>query len=285
MNRILIGMLMLALPFCLHSQDFEIGLLFGASAYEGDLTEKNTAFQSQGKHAALGIFGRLDLNRYFSSRLNFTYGKLSGSDALSSDQNRQLRNLSFQSKLVELSLVGELNLLGFTDLGDRLRPYLYGGIALFHFNPEANFDGQLVELQALGTEGQGMENFKDKYNLTQFSIPLGFGISYKLSRSLNIGFDVGLRKTFTDYIDDVSSTYVNYDELVQGNGPLAGALGNRTGELLQTEPVRVATGTQRGNDQREDWYYVAGLTLSYQFYGSSNGLSRPGKHQLGCPKF
>ena len=285
MNRIVIAAMMLALPFFVSAQDFEIGLLFGTSAYEGDLTEKNTFFQKQNKHAAIGIFSRLDFNRYFSGRLNFTYGKLSGSDAQSSKEAKRLRNLSFQSKLIEFSLVGELNLLGFTQYSGSLKPYIYGGIALFHFNPEANYNGQLIELQPLGTEGQGMKNFTEKYSLTQFSIPLGFGVTYKLSRNLNIGIDVGIRKTFTDYIDDLSGAYVNYDELSRENGALAAALGNRTGEILQTEPVRVVTGTQRGNKERDDWYYVAGVTLSYQFYGDRNGLSRFGKQQLGCPKF
>lgn len=285
MNRTFVLVCTLAFPFLLTAQDFEIGLLFGASAYEGDLTEANTAFQRQDKNAAFGIFSRLDFNRYFSGRVNFTYGKLSANDAQSEDEGRRMRNLNFESRIVELSVVGEINILGFTDFSQRLRPYIYGGIALFNFNPETNYDGQLVELQPLGTEGQGMNNFDNKYQLTQFSIPMGLGISYQLSHNINIGLDIGLRKTFTDYLDDVSGTYVNYNELADGNGVLAAALGNRTGELLQTEPVNLPTGAQRGNPDSDDWYYVGGLTISYQFQGGNNGLSRGGKHQLGCPKF
>ena len=260
MNRILVICIVAISPFLLNAQDSEVGLIIGASGYSGDLTP-NTNYLSIGqRHASLGIFLRKDLNRFTAVRGTFTYGKLSGDDAKSNIEGIQNRNLSFQSNLLELSLVGEINPLGTNSTGRRLQPYLYGGIAVFHFKPEANYNGQLVELQPLGTEGQGMEGFDKPYKLTQISIPLGAGVKYQITERINIGVDVGVRKTFTDYLDDVSGTYVNYNDLLAGNGRVAAGLGNRSGELNPEGniPAIVPAGTQRGNSLKRRLVFYSG---------------------------
>ncbi len=287
MNRILITCIAALFPLFLFAQNAEIGLQFGTSGYSGDITPTSNYLSTGENHASLGIFGRVDLNRFLAARASFTYGKISGSDANAESQGLRNRNLSFQSRILELAVVGEINPLGTNSLGRNLKPYLYGGIALFHFDPEAVYDGRLIELQPLGTEGQGMNGFGDRYRLTQISIPLGAGIRYQITERINLGFDVGIRKTFTDYLDDVSGSYVNYNDLLDGNGVLAAALGNRQGELGEgNEPVIVETGAQRGNDAKKDWYYTAGVTLSYQFYGNGKrnfkGRNPTGK-EFGCP--
>ncbi len=114
---------------------------------------------------------------------------------------------------------------------------------------------------------------------------MGAGVKVAVGERLNIGLEAGVRKTFTDYLDDISTDYVNYGQLVRGNGDLAAALGNRTGEYLGTDPVDVPTGTQRGNPNADDWYFIGGVTVSYNIYGNNSGLGRRGKDNLGCPKF
>jgi hypothetical protein len=287
MNRILVICIAAMFPFLLNAQDSEVGLIIGTSGYSGDLTP-NTNYLSTGqRHAALGIFLRKDLNRFTAVRGTFTYGKLSGDDAKSNIEGVQNRNLSFQSNLLELSLVGEINPLGTNSTGRRLQPYLYGGIAVFHFKPEANYNGQLVELQPLGTEGQGMEGFDKPYKLTQISIPLGAGVKYQITERINIGVDVGVRKTFTDYLDDVSGTYVNYNDLLAGNGQVAAGLGNRSGELNPEGniPAIVPTGTQRGNSLKDDWYFTAGVTVGYKFSTRTRNYKgrNPTGKEFGCP--
>lgn len=287
MNRYLLMCLAAMLPFIISAQDAEFGLQFGATGYTGDLTPNTNTLSTGKNHAALGIFGRVDMNRFIAGRVNFTYGKISGNDAVAEIASLQSRNLSFQSTIIELAAVGEFNPLGNNSTAARLKPYVYGGVALFHFNPEANFAGQLIELQPLGTEGQGLTGFDEKYRLTQISIPLGVGARYRITERINLGFDIGLRKTFTDYLDDVSGSYVNYNELLAGNGTLAAALGNRQGELNETgEPVIVDTGAQRGNSLKNDWYYSAGVTLSYSFFGKNprryKGRNPTGR-EFGCP--
>ena len=213
-------------------------------------------------------------------RVSYHYTKISGDDANALDAGRVNRNLSFRSNIHELALLGEFNPIG---SDKRFYPYLYGGAAIFHFNPETVYQGQLVELQPLGTEGQGIEGFDEKYRLTQFSIPLGVGFKFRMTDRINLGLELGLRKTFTDYLDDVSGTYVNYNDLLAGNGLVAAALGNRTGELLETEPLIVETGSIRGNSDKDDWYYVGGLTISYLFYKKNNRFKNRRDRDIGCP--
>jgi len=287
MNRFLVICIAAIFPFLINAQDSEVGLIFGTSGYSGDLTP-NTNYLSTGqRHASLGIFLRKDLNRFTAVRGTFTYGKLSGDDAKSNIEGIQNRNLSFQSNLLELSLVGEINPLGTNSTGRRLQPYLYGGIAVFHFKPEANYNGQLVELQPLGTEGQGMDGFDKPYKLTQISIPLGAGVKYQITNRISLGVDVGVRKTFTDYLDDVSGTYVNYNDLLAGNGREAAALGNRSGELDSegNVPAIIPTGTQRGNPLKDDWYFTAGVTVSYKFSTKTRNYKgrNPTGKEFGCP--
>ncbi len=282
----------LLLPLGLFAQSYEAGLMFGGSSYQGDLSP-NAVNLSTGKiHPSLGLFFRYNINKYISARGNFSYGKISGDDALANDEGRKNRNLSFQSNIMEFGLTGELNLFGFQPSGlqKRYSPYLFGGIAVFRFNPETNYNGNLVELQPLGTEGQGMDGFDEPYKLTQIAIPMGVGMKYAINERLNIGAEIGFRKTFTDYLDDVSGSYVAYDELLRGNGELAAILSDRRGELVEDGtdiPVIVETGTQRrGNPEETDWYAVAGITVSYTFY-PKNGLGKNGgkKNDFGCPKF
>ena len=128
-----------------------------------------------------------------------------------------------------------------------------------------------------------MEGFADPYRLTQVSIPMGVGFRFALNDFLMIGVEAGVRRTFTDYLDDVSGSYVNYNDLLAGNGELAAALGNRTGELNGSEPVILPTGTQRGNPAEDDWYSVAGVTLSYRFADRNGHRKNRKERELGCP--
>lgn len=267
------------------TQHFEAGLMVGASNYLGDLSANSSKVYLKESHFAGGIFGRYNINDFVAARLGFNYGIISGKDANADDAPIRERNLSFRSNLIEVGLTAEFNILGYQpyNLYRPFSPYIFAGVAFYHFNPKAEYQFQTVKLQPLGTEGQGMEGRPDPYQLSGISIPFGIGVKYAVTDKLNLGLEVGARKTFTDYIDDVSSTYVEYQALLAANGELAAALGNRTGEFLGTEPISVPTGTVRGDDTSSDWYFFAGLTISYNFL--DNGLvgSRSrGKKRSGC---
>jgi hypothetical protein len=124
-------------------------------------------------------------------------------------------------------------------------------------NPTTNFDGNEIALQPLGTEGQGTRaNNKLPYSLNQLTVPLGLGVKITLKKRLAISLEYGIRKTFTDYLDDVSGNYVSSEIIRNENGPLAATLANRS---LNTE-----TAVNRGNPNNKDWYVFYGFMLTFK---------------------
>lgn len=269
------------------AQHFEVGVLLGGSNYLGDLSNNSTKVYLDETRFAGGGFVRYNFGERLVARVNINYAGIAGNDFNSNDAAINTRNLSFKSSILELGLVGEFNILGYQPYGlyRVFSPYVFAGVAGTKFNPKANFEGEWIELQPLGTEGQGLPQFpeREEYNTTVLSIPFGIGVKYAVTDKLNIGFEIGARRTFTDYLDDVSGTYVASTELVADGNTLGAALSNRTGELFGGEPVVVSTGTPRGDDTDADWYFITGITVSYNFL--DNGLMggrKRGRSRKGC---
>lgn len=264
----------LLLPFIGIAQHFEVGALVGASNYLGDLSNNSSSFYLQETQPAFGGFAKYNFNHLLALRGGVNYAWVSGRDGnVSNDDFVSNRNLSFKSSILEFSLIGEFNFPGYQPYGlyMPLSPYIFGGISFFKYAPRTRYQGNWVDLQPLGTEGQGMAGRDAPYNLSDLAIPFGVGVKYALSDTWNLGLEIGARRTMTDFLDDVSGTYVTYNDLLAANGELAATLGNRSGELLETnEPVIVETGTQRGDLKAQDWYFIMGLTISYNFL--DNGL-------------
>ena len=141
-------------------------------------------------------------------------------------------------------------------------PYAFIGVAFFHFSPKTLYKTNWVDLHALGTEGQGINGYPEPYKLNQWDVPFGGGIRLSLSNHINFMFELGLRKTFTDYLDDVSGQYVDLDLLRQENGALASILSNRS--LDESGNQIPLTGEPRGSSAK-DWYVLTGVRLSYNF--------------------
>lgn len=235
---------------------------------------------------AVGIGASYMLTNRLSARAMFTWGKIAADDKNNTDPQLVQRNLNFTSSLTEFSLVGQLHL--FKTLESRINPYLMGGLAVFHYNPYT-FDtlGNKYYLKPLSTEGQGLSRYPDRnpYSLTQFSLPFGAGIKFAVTEALSIGWEIGGRKTFTDYLDDVSTTYADYNALLSARGPKAVELAFRTGEL-KTGPVPYPSeNTIRGGAKYKDWYYYSGLTITYRLVPYS-ALTYNGKKgaNTACPK-
>ena len=269
------------------AQHFEAGFLFGSSNYMGDLSNNTTKVYLSETRLAAGGFIRYNFGERFVARLGFNYAGISGNDFNSNDAAINARNLSFKSSLLEFGVMGEYNLMGFQPYGlyRVFSPYIFVGITGTKFNPKANYDGAWVALKPLGTEGQGLAQYPDRqaYSDIAISIPFGFGVKYAITDKINLGFEIGARRAFSDYLDDVSGTYVSSTELAASGNVLGAALSNRSGELAGTEPVVVPTGTARGDDSKADWYFIAGLTVSYNFL--DNGLMggrKRGRSKKGC---
>jgi len=253
--------------FSFSQQVWEVGAMLGASTYSGTLTPG--LIDPKQIHFAGGVLVRYNITRYFTIKGNVYDGTISGNDEDATNPKNRQRNLNFTSNILDVGINGEINLTGFEASSRYFKtqyktsPYLFGGVAIFHFDPEG-FDpvtGQWVRLQPLGTEGQGTPRYNDrtKYALTQVSIPFGFGLKHNISEHWNLGFEFGWRKTFTGYLDDVSNTYVPNDYLSHFSGALAArmAIGNNPANLVYGDNV------DRGNPNTDDWYMFGGVTITY----------------------
>lgn len=266
MTRLLTLLCLVGLPLTLQAQDWEFGVIAGGANYNGELAPVEPVVLKE-TGGMVGGLVRYNLSQRISLKSAITYGQISGDDAnYNSRYKRQRRNLSFRSDIFEVSLQAEVNFMKFDPTERNKKTAIYGltGLALFNFNPQAQFQDEWVDLQPLGTEGQGTAAFPDreKYSLTQVSIPIGIGVKHALSENVNIGAEFGFRKTFTDYLDDVSKTYAPQETLVSRYGEISYRLSNRTWETLE-EPAEYDGDQRRGNPDTKDWYYFGGLTLTY----------------------
>lgn len=244
---------------------WEVGPWAGVAYYLGDL---NTEFDFGQPNLAGGIGVRFNWNERLAFRMSANYGKVEGADADSRNAFERRRNLDFQSNVFDGTVQFEFNFLpyihGSTD--KYFTPYLFGGVSVFTFNPKTEYNGnarpdlrgELVELRPLGTEGQFRG--QEYYTITG-ALTYGIGFRVDLTYELSLDFNLGVRNTFTDYLDDVSTVYPDRSDLLRSRGELAVELFDRS--LLQ-EP-RDREGEQRGDATNNDIYLFAGVGLNYYF--------------------
>ena len=267
------------------SQNFFASVFAGSSNYSGELQEKRFSFSQS--NLAFGIGLLFEANEKLLIRGDFTYGRISASDEFSSKNNN--RNLSFYSYVYEYSLGAEYVLLDLYRY--RVSPYLMTGIALYDFNPfTKDNDGNKIMLSELSTEGQGFFDGRKDYKLRQYSIPIGGGIQWAINDNKRIGIVLGFRKTFTDYLDDVSTTYVDELVLAANRGQKAANIAYRGDEVPGGSSTYPAGGTQRGNPKTKDWYYFTGITFRIRLTPKKREIEfrfdtkKSRKSRLGCPK-
>jgi hypothetical protein len=249
-------------------QEGEIGISAGAAHYFGDL---NTNVSLNRPKPAFGIFFRKQFGNYTALRVSAHYAQLGYSDIYNKDNEyQQRRNLSFNTNIFELAVQGDFNFYKFLagDPYSRFTPYITFGVGLFSYDPYAYYQGRKVYLRPLGTEGQGSATYPDRkpYNTMTFCVPLGVGVKYALTEKFNLGFEIVHRFTGTDYLDDVSTTFVNpaiYPTLPDGGKPIAAIMSDRSNET--GEPIGFVNGVerQRGYPKQKDQYIMAEFTLSF----------------------
>ncbi len=260
LSCIIIAFLFFSMTFQVHAQWNEAGILIGGANYVGDLSPNGMAPEEY--NLAFGIFGRYNLNKYVSFKGHFNKAKISGDDANNSyvDGLRQ-RNLSFRSNILEVGIVNEFNLTPYDPRDEKSAvPYIFAGVSLFYYNPQAEFKGGWFDLRPLGTEGQGNLMNMEPYSTIGFSVPFGMGFKWNLSHLVNIGAEFGMRMAVTDYLDDVSGRYPDVDQLSMQD-PLAGTLSFRSPEFM-VEEMENPIGTFRGDPSTNDWYFIGGITMS-----------------------
>lgn len=280
-------LLCLLFPVTAFSQQrWNLTVFGGLANYQGDLQGK--AFTLDQSNLALGLGVMYNLTPNLGIRGGLNYGTIEAADARNEAKLR-FRNLSFTSRVVEGNLMLEYTLFNMED--KRISPFVFGGLAVYHFDPYA-FDslGSKVFLQPLSTEGQGLSQYPDRepYKLTQFAIPFGAGIKFRVGYNTVLAWEVGLRKTFTDYLDDVSTTYVDPFILAQERGMKAVEMSYRAGELHEGDPNYPVEGTIRGGSKYKDWYYFTGFTVYIGINGKNGGGRIGGRgrkgNELDCPR-
>ncbi len=185
-------------------------------------------------------------------------------DKFNSPLYQRLRNLNFQSQVYEFSTQAEFNFFSFRtgDPYHRFTPFLTGGIGMFYYDPYTTYNGQTVPLRPLGTEGQYVGYANRTYSKYAPCFPIGAGIKFWIKGGINLTLEIADRLTLTDYLDDVSTTYIG-----AGMFPTASpeqALQDRSTEINPTKPIGIK-GKQRGNSATFDQYMMGIASISWHF--------------------
>ena len=262
-----------------------IGVTGGLSNYNGDLLDK--LYHKKLTNGFIGLTVHYELQDQILIRGSYNFARVNGSDIYSEKEDLRMRNLHFESAISEFSIVGEYYLFNLYER--RFSPYGFVGLGIFHFNPYAyDSASNKVFLQPLSTEGQGIYPDKKPYSLWQPTIPFGGGFKFAISENLRIGFEIGLRKLFTDYLDDVSTSYPDQNDLLAARGQTAVDFSYRSDEVPGGDAAFPTKSTQRGGAKQKDMYYFTGLNIMFRpsFSGGggssrSRGFGKKGKY--GCP--
>jgi hypothetical protein len=244
----------------------EFGFTFGGAHYFGDL---NTRASISRPKPAVGLFYRKQFNNYLGVRLSAHYAQLGYSDIYSKNDYQKTRNLSFNTDILEFAVHGDFNFFRFIP-GDPtyiFTPYVTLGLGVFSYNPYAYLNDKKIFLRPLGTEGQNIGyadpasgKKRKPYGSTAVCVPIGMGIKYNINDKMNLSFQVAQRLTLTDYLDDISTTYVGSDKFTANS--VAQILQDRSFEKGQIVGVE---GRQRGWSKQKDQYVIAEIGISINF--------------------
>jgi len=260
----------------IYSQTMEVGLFGGGSYYLGDI---NPGMHFQQIKPAVGVIARYNYDTRWSLRLSAITGKVVGDDAISKKYPK--RNLKFKSPITEIASVVEFNFFPYVNGSayNYFTPYIFCGASYFFFDPRVNgvnarVNGvKLAELQYTDTivsqnlitsandtivnNYYGTENVK--YKRHGFAIPFGIGFKYSISQNISLGFEWGMRKTFTDYIDDISTVYPRDASPDDKNKKDIDAF------LLSDPTLSHKKDMQRGNPKTMDWFNFVGVSITVEF--------------------
>ncbi len=295
--------------FSIANGKIEIGAGIGPMFFLGDLGGSKGTGKTFIKDVDLpltklnkGLYMVIYPAEWLGFRIAANISHVEGDDAQTPDKggrerSRKQRNLKFRSNLQEAYAAVELSPTVFFEqydgLAHKIRPYLVGGLGIFHFNPQgeyinANGTTQWVDLKPLKLEGQGMSQYPDRkpYSLTQMNVLMGGGIKYYLNDKFYVGFEILHRKTFTDYIDDVSTKYIDPRFFDQYLAPTQAAQARQLmyrENILNPTTSRQYINKQRGDPKQNDAYFSSIIRFGWRLGGDA--LSKLNKKQLKCPVY
>ncbi|HTN17812.1 MAG TPA: DUF6089 family protein [Chitinophagaceae bacterium] len=285
MKRYLLS-LALFLPALAQAQKHhEAGLSFGVANYYGDLNDR--LFPKQGYHPMVGISYKMYMTPKVGLRFGAAYTTISASDSLSDIKVHFQRNLNFTSRVIEAHAGIEYSFWPVDRVRNRVSPYVFAGVGLFYANPFTNgLNGDKVFLKPLSTEGQGLPMYPDRkpYSNINVSFPFGAGMKFLVNKTLVISGEIGFRPTTTDYLDDVSKSYVNLDSLGKYKGAQSVKLSYRGDQAVgwkESGSNYVDYGYKRGDSRSNDWMWFGNITIS--LYLNASGNTRD-YWQADCPR-
>jgi hypothetical protein len=272
MKRILLAILFSLPAIAFAQKHHEIGVWGGVGAYKGDLNQKWVPDAKMIKPSA-GIMYKYFFNPRVGIRAAASVVQITAADSLSSVAADRQRNLNFSSRLFEVQGGLEVNLLKIDIEKFKFTPYIYGGGAVFYGNPYTkDVMGEKFYLRNMGTEGQGLPGYPDRkfYPMVNGAFVFGGGLKAFVGKTVLVCAEVGLRYTSTDYIDDVSRSYVNLDTLRAYRGQKAADLAYRGNEKYDWDKNYPNYTHQRGDFKKNDWYWTAGVSVTVYFDAFGN---------------
>jgi hypothetical protein len=244
-----------------------------------DLDLKSTTFN-------VGFSYRYRFRPYFATSSIISIGSIKGDDKLTLEPARNARNLNFKSTIVSIYQRIEVMLYFKESFGHKYnfkglkgkknnneQVYLFSGIGVTYFNPKGNYYGQWLPLRPLHTEGQGFPGRPKEYSPVTVVIPSGIGMRFGLTRMWRLGIELTYFKTYTDYMDDVSTTGFDTDLLLEKYGPESAYLSNPS----ETEQYKAwfANGQQRGDAKNKDAYVFANFIFARNITYKVSSPRRP----------
>jgi hypothetical protein len=252
---------------------------------------------SQTRYCGRASFGYY-LSQSFIYRSSFNFGLIKGDDKTTKEPFRSNRNLNFNSWVFEFNqnivflIIREKmgNKYGLKNIKGRkigaksnaYGLYLTAGVGVFYFNPKSVYQNRPIELRPLHTEGQGLPDGPKQYKRVSVDIPIGFGLRKALSRQWGMYLEFTQHYTFTDYLDDVSTSYYDPAALLAAYGPATVAMAdpnlgnflNSTGDSFTTAP-----GEQRGDHTDKDNFMFLTLGAFYKVNTKSSSYGRGGRRK------
>ena len=239
-----------------YSQKWMGEVALGVSQYNGDLTQQAVSIKRI--KPAVGFNLRYNSGDLLDIRVGLLFARVGADDKDNKREDYRERNFSFKTNIQELSVCAEFNLV---DPEVYLQiPYVFAGLGVFHFNPFSDDnEGNKTYLRPLSTEGEGIADYpaRKEYSLFQFCIPFGAGFKIKTTDQWQLTWEFGYRFLITDYLDDVSKTYVSPEILNLRKGPKSGEMSYRKNAPFVEE------GYPRGNSKVRDYYFFTGVKFAF----------------------
>ena len=246
----------LVCPSLLFSQNsLEAGLSGGYAYYNGDIVPGTPFVMPK---PAYGAVVRYNFGDRWTAKITYTHAKVAGDDTKTEAVAN--RFLNFTTTIDDISVMGEFNFMEYFtgSKKHKFTPYLTAGAGFFYFNPTTKYNGQVYDLRSLGTEGQNLNyDGRQPYKKYNFAAIFGLGFKYSLSKRFGLSAEWRMHRTFTDYLDDVSTTYYL-------DGPSMDPNNLSAEEYFSDPTLSHKPGEQRGNSGTKDWFGIANISVTYK---------------------